>query len=276
MQNRSINIYYSDTVVTGDDMLHVSRSGGWNKVEVYPVDHDGEAIKISASFTFFAKQHSKDSFSEVDDGEKEVTTKSPALGGAAVAAFQAPLFIDQGLLPADGTFLSLGLCFVGQVFLQCPLHTVLPGVDGLTIELQSRYQLNHLVDGHAVPQHPGDQLRVVPEFRIEFFVKSLNRDFVTPTVPELKIVMLPSIAVIRFDNLSGSHILRNHDAIVLIVDTGKYFVGPAVEQPDESDPSLFVVLKLDHIRIQLNRTGSDNGRHFKAIILFFILTSKLF
>jgi len=59
MQNRSINIYYSDTVVTGDDMLHVSRSGGWNKVEVYPVDHDGEAIKISASFTFFCKQHSK-------------------------------------------------------------------------------------------------------------------------------------------------------------------------------------------------------------------------
>ena len=37
------------------DTLHVSRSGGWHEVEVYPVDHDGQAIKIPAPFTFPAK-----------------------------------------------------------------------------------------------------------------------------------------------------------------------------------------------------------------------------
>ncbi|WP_298646425.1 hypothetical protein [uncultured Proteiniphilum sp.] len=37
------------------DTLHVSRSGGWYEVEVYPVDHDGQAIKIPAPFTFPAK-----------------------------------------------------------------------------------------------------------------------------------------------------------------------------------------------------------------------------
>ncbi len=37
------------------DTQHVSRSGGWYEVEVYPVDHDGQAIKIPAPFTFPAK-----------------------------------------------------------------------------------------------------------------------------------------------------------------------------------------------------------------------------
>ena len=37
------------------DTLYVSRSGGWYEVEAYPVDHDGQAIKIPAPFTFPAK-----------------------------------------------------------------------------------------------------------------------------------------------------------------------------------------------------------------------------
>jgi len=37
------------------DTLHISRSGGWYEVEVYPVDHDGQAIKIPAPFTIPAK-----------------------------------------------------------------------------------------------------------------------------------------------------------------------------------------------------------------------------
>lgn len=37
------------------DTLHVSRSGGWYEAEIYPVDHDGQAIKIPAPFIFPAK-----------------------------------------------------------------------------------------------------------------------------------------------------------------------------------------------------------------------------
>jgi hypothetical protein len=55
MQNRSINIDYSDTVVTGDDTLHVSRSGGWYEVEIYPLDNDAQAINIPTPFAFPAK-----------------------------------------------------------------------------------------------------------------------------------------------------------------------------------------------------------------------------
>ena len=78
----------------------------------------------------------------------------PALGSTAVAAFQTPLLVDQGLMSADGAFLPFRFRFTGQVFLQCPFHSVLPGVDGLTVELQPRHQLDHLVNGHTVTQHP--------------------------------------------------------------------------------------------------------------------------
>ena len=37
------------------DTLHVSRSGGWYEVEVYPVDTDAQAIRVETPFTFPAK-----------------------------------------------------------------------------------------------------------------------------------------------------------------------------------------------------------------------------
>ncbi len=37
------------------DTLHVSRSGGWYEVEIYPADTNAQAIKIPAPFTFPAK-----------------------------------------------------------------------------------------------------------------------------------------------------------------------------------------------------------------------------
>jgi hypothetical protein len=37
------------------DTLHVSPSGGWYEVEIYPIDTNAQAIKIPAPFTFPAK-----------------------------------------------------------------------------------------------------------------------------------------------------------------------------------------------------------------------------
>lgn len=37
------------------DTLHVSRSAAWYEVEIYPMDTNGQGIKIPASFTFPAK-----------------------------------------------------------------------------------------------------------------------------------------------------------------------------------------------------------------------------
>lgn len=37
------------------DTLHVSRSGGWYEIEVYPMDTDAQAIKIPTPFPFSAK-----------------------------------------------------------------------------------------------------------------------------------------------------------------------------------------------------------------------------
>lgn len=37
------------------DTLHVSHSGGWHEVEIYPIDTNAQAIKIPTPFTFPAK-----------------------------------------------------------------------------------------------------------------------------------------------------------------------------------------------------------------------------
>lgn len=41
------------------DTLHVSFSGGWYETEIYPVDHDGQAVKVPVPFTFPAKMELK-------------------------------------------------------------------------------------------------------------------------------------------------------------------------------------------------------------------------
>ena len=60
-----------------------------------------------------------------------------ALGSTAVAALEAPLFVDQCFLVADGALLAFGLGLVGQVTLERALYPVLPSVDGLAVPIES-------------------------------------------------------------------------------------------------------------------------------------------
>ena len=59
-----------------------------------------------------------------------------AARGSAVLADEATLLINERFLSAYGTNLTLGSGAVGYVFLQGSLHTVLPCIDALTLELQ--------------------------------------------------------------------------------------------------------------------------------------------
>ena len=67
------------------------------------------------------------------------------------------------------TFWTLfaGGCSVLNISFQSTLHTILPCVDGLRVEVQAVNELNNLVDRHAVAQYARDKLRVVPELLVE-------------------------------------------------------------------------------------------------------------
>ena len=96
--------------------------------------------------------------------------KNSTFGSPAVAAFEASFLVNQRFLTADGAFLAFGFGLVGQVFFQRPLHTVLPGIDGLTVELQSRHQFDHLINRHAVTQYSRNQLGIILVFGIELAI----------------------------------------------------------------------------------------------------------
>ena len=90
-----------------------------------------------------------------------------AARGSAVLADEATLLINKRFLSAYGTNLTLGSGAVGYVFLQGSLHTVLPCVDALVVELQRCYKFYHVVDRHTIAQYARDELGVVPVFRVE-------------------------------------------------------------------------------------------------------------
>ena len=90
-----------------------------------------------------------------------------ATRSAAIGTNQTTFLIDERLLTTVRTGLSLGNRTVGQVFLQCTLNTVLPGIDGLIVQFHALNQLDHLVDRHAVAQHAADELGVVPVLGVE-------------------------------------------------------------------------------------------------------------
>ena len=76
-----------------------------------------------------------------------------AAAGTTVLAYQAALLIDECLLTAIRTLLPLGLSTIHNIFLKRTLHTVLPSIDALALELQRADELNYMVDGHAVAEH---------------------------------------------------------------------------------------------------------------------------
>ena len=64
--------------------------------------------------------------------------------------------LENELFATSGAFLFLVDHAVGHVFLQGACNAVLPSVDALFLYVQILYQLNHILDGHAMAQDAGD------------------------------------------------------------------------------------------------------------------------
>ena len=90
---------------------------------------------------------------------------STAFSVAAVLTDQAALLVDEVGRAAFLAFLpGLVLGAVGDVLFQGALHSVLPGVDALVVEVESLDEVEDIHDGHAVADDAGDELGVVPEY----------------------------------------------------------------------------------------------------------------
>lgn len=92
---------------------------------------------------------------------------SAAFAGAAGGADEAAFLVDEGVVAAVGAALG-GFGTVGDVFLEGSLHAHFPGVDRLAVKLEAVDHLYHLLNGHAVAEHTGDEFGVVPVFGVEF------------------------------------------------------------------------------------------------------------
>ena len=86
---------------------------------------------------------------------------SAAFGVAAGHARQASVLVGHCLLSAARAF-SLGAGAVGDVLLERTLHAGFPGVDRSAVQVEGLDERNHVFDRHAVAEHPGDQLGIVP------------------------------------------------------------------------------------------------------------------
>ena len=58
-----------------------------------------------------------------------------AAGSTASLADEAAFLVDEALIAAVGTFLTLGLCAVEHIFFQGTFYTVFPGVDVFAVKL---------------------------------------------------------------------------------------------------------------------------------------------
>jgi len=83
--------------------------------------------------------------------------------------------------------------------------------------------------------------------------------------------MFLAILVIALNDRTLDNILRQHDTLIVIGQTGKDLIRPAIQQTDKGDPFLLIVLEFHHISLQLTRTCRDNHWRLHAIILFLLL-----
>ena len=58
-----------------------------------------------------------------------------AAGSTAGLADETAFLVDESLVAAVGTFLTLGLCAVEPIFFQRTFYTVVPGVDVFAVNL---------------------------------------------------------------------------------------------------------------------------------------------
>ena len=185
-------------------------------------------------------------------------------------------------MTAHRTFLSLGLSAVGNIFLEGTLHTVLPGVDALTLQLQRAHQLDDVGDRHAIAQHTRNQLGIVPVLRIEFLAQSLDGCLVATFVLKLEVVALGAIGIHLLDDLTFRHRLRQQDAFLVVLQTGEYLVGITMQQTHKGHPFFLIILETHHIALEhlwahlghlrlLARRVVNRGRHLIALVVFLLL-----
>ena len=184
-----------------------------------------------------------------------------AARGSAVLADEASLLVYERFLSAYGTNLTLGSGAVGYVFLQGSLHTVLPCVDALVVELQRCYKFYHVVDRHTIAQYARDELGVVPVFGVELLRESLDGGLVTTLVFKLEVVTLGSVCVDLLDDASLGDGLGQSYTLLVVLQTREYLVRIAVEQSDKCHPLLAVVLESHHVALQFARTCLRYGKH---------------
>ena len=165
-------------------------------------------------------------------------SKLSAARCTAVLADEAAFLVHKCLVSAYRAYQTLSLCAVNYILLQRTLHTVLPCVDALVLQLQRAYELYYVVDRHAVAQNARDELRVVPILRVELLRETLNRRLVSALVLELEVVAALSVRFNLLYNLALRHCLRQGDALLVVLQTGEYLVRIAVEQTHESHPFL--------------------------------------
>ena len=114
---------------------------------------------------------------------------------------------------------------------------------------------------HTIAQNAGYELGIVPILGIELLAQSFDGNLVATLVDKLEIISLLSFREHRLDDLSLGDRLGEHDAFILILQTGEYLVGMTIEQSDQSHPFLLIVLVSYHIALQFLRS---NLYHFRA------------
>ena len=107
-----------------------------------------------------------------------------------------------------------------------------------------------MVDGHAIAQYARYQFGVVPILGIEFLRKAFDRGLVAALVLKLKVVAVSAVGIGLLDDLAVSDRLGEHDAFLVLLQTGKDLVGITVEETNEVHPFLAVVLKAHHVAVE--------------------------
>ena len=105
-------------------------------------------------------------------------------------------------MTAVRAFHTFGFRAVRDVFLQGAFHAVFPSVDTLALQLQRTDELDDMIQWHAVTQHAGNQLGIVPIFLVELLGKPFHGGLVSLLVFELEVVTFVAVFVHVLDDAS--------------------------------------------------------------------------
>lgn len=134
-------------------------------------------------------------------------------------------------MTAVRTFHSLGFSSVLYIFFQGAFYTILPGIDVFAVQLERAYKFDDLFDRHTPAQYTGDQFCVVPVFFVELLGQAFNGHLVAAFVLELEVITLHSVFIVILDDTTAGYRFRQNDTFLIILKTGKDFVGTSSSSP---------------------------------------------